>query len=286
MIDTLVSDLQRLLTDGLESLPEDKVLAFAERTARLSAGSLQQSRRDFTLRFSNIGTPCVRKLWLESRFPGEKVAHSPDTLFKFTVGHLCEEYLIFLIELAGHTVELRQYEVDIAGIKGHCDVVVDGMLLDVKSTSTQSFKKFVNHLTEEEDDFGYLVQLAAYHQEMKKLPEITYKSEAAFLVFDKQHGHLCLDVHNFADVELTEFFEDRKDIIKSDIVPDRLYKPKLDGYKKDKVLVPNGNEYLPSACVWCDLKFKCHSDLRVFKTYDGFKYYTKIVKEPKTEEVT
>jgi hypothetical protein len=238
------------------------------------------------LRFSNIGSPCVRKLWLESRYPDDLVPHSPDELFKFSLGDLTEEYLLFLVDLAGHKVELRQAEVTKAGIKGHIDCIIDGMLVDVKSASPFSFRKFQTGLTEEEDSFGYLVQLASYLEEASKLPEVTYKNEAAFLVFDKSAGHIHLDRHVFEQTNLTEFFEERKEILKSDTPPDRFYQPKLDGYKnKEKEFVPNGNEYLGKPCEYCPLKFKCYDGLRVFKTWDGLKYYTKIVKEPKLEEI-
>jgi hypothetical protein len=253
----------------------------------LTSEKLKRARQNFTLRFSNIGTPCFRRLWLESRYPDELVAHSPDLMFKFSIGDLTEEYLLFLIELAGHKVELRQLQVSKAGIKGHIDAVVDGMLLDVKSASPFSFKKFQAGLTEEEDSFGYLVQLASYLEEAAKLPEVTYKNEAAFLVFDKVAGFIHLDRHIFQETNLTELFEERKELLKSDKIPDRFYAPKPDGYKnKAKEFVPNGNEYLPRACEYCPLKFKCYDNIRVFKTWDGVKYFTKIVKEPaKLEEV-
>jgi hypothetical protein len=280
--------LNELLLNGLQSINSDVVQKFAERTAQLSSEKLKRERRDFTLRFSNIGTPCVRRLWLEARYPDDLISSTPDLLFKFNIGDLTEEYLLFLVELAGHDIQLRQHEVTKAGIKGHIDCIIDGMLVDVKSASSYSFRKFQNGLTEEEDTFGYLVQLASYLEEVAKLPEVTYKNEAAFLVFDKSAGNIHLDRHVFNQTNLTEFFEERKEILKSDKIPDRFYQIKPDGYKnKDKEFVPNGNEYLGKECEWCPLKFKCYDNIRVFKTWDGLRYYTKIVKEPqKLEEVT
>ena len=270
----------------MSSVPDSFLEQFSRRTAGLVSEKLKRTRRDFTLRFSNIGTPCFRKLWLESRHPDSVIAHDPDQLFKFSLGDLTEEYLLFLIELTGHKVELRQLRVSKAGIVGHIDAVVDGMLIDIKSASPFSFKKFQSGLTEEEDSFGYLVQLASYLEEAAKLPEVTYKTEAAFLVFDKVAGHIHLDRHQFPQTNLTELFEERKELLKSDQIPDRFYQSKPDGYKnKDKKFIPNGNEYLPRACEYCPLKFKCYDNLRVFKTWDGVRYYTHIVKEPKTEEI-
>lgn len=216
------------------------------------------------------------------------VPHDPDAYFKFSLGDLTEEYLLFLVELAGHEVTHRQHHVTKAGIHGHIDCIIDGMLVDVKSASPYSFKKFQTGLTEEEDSFGYLVQLASYLEEAAKLPEVIYKNEAAFLVYDKSAGHIHLDRHIFNETNLTEFFEERKELLKSETPPDRFYQTKPDGYKnKDKEFVPNGNEYLGKDCEWCPLKFKCYDNIRVFKTWDGLRYYTKIVKEPaKLEEVT
>lgn len=252
--------------------------------------NLQQARREFTLRLSNIGAPCVRKLWLEKNFPEQKVPFTPATKMKFSFGDLTEEYILFLAELSGHSVIMRQQEIEIAGIKGHWDVVIDGMLTDCKSAATFSFQKFKEGLKPEDDSFGYLTQLGGYHSEAKKFPEVTYKSHAAFLVFDKQHGHITLDIHEFPEHDYEAQFKNTIAIVDGPNIPDRAFAPKPDGYTnykvKPKVFVANGNELLGTNCSYCDMKFACYENIRTFMSSTGPKYFTKIVKTPKMLEVT
>lgn len=287
---TLVADIEKLLTDGLESVPQETLDNFIKASSSKMSSNLTEKRRDFTLRLSNIGSPCVRKLWLEKNFPEMKIPFPPATKMKFSFGDLTEEYVLFLAELAGHKVELRQQKITIAGIDGHWDVVIDGLLTDCKSASTFSFKKFKEGLKPEDDAFGYLTQLGGYHSEAKKLPEVTEKTKAAFLVFDKQHGHLCLDVHEFEDKDYEEQFKNTIKIMDSDVLPDRAFPTKPDGYTnykvKPKKFMPNGNELLGTNCSYCDMKFACYDNIRTFLSSTGPKYFTRVVKEPKMMEIS
>ena len=69
------------------------------------------------------------------------------------------------------------------GIKGSMDCKIDGILCDVKSTSTYGFKKFKENRLEYDDPFGYIDQLSGYGQ-------AEGADEAMFLAMDKQNGHL------------------------------------------------------------------------------------------------
>ena len=81
---------------------------------------------------------------------------------KFLFGHLLEEMLLFLAAEAGHTVAGRQDRLEIDGVPGHGDAIIDGMLVDVKSASTMAFKVQEPPDSLDTDDFGYLQQLNAY----------------------------------------------------------------------------------------------------------------------------
>ena len=253
---------------------------------------LAKQKREFTLRMSNIGRPCVRQLWLEKNFPQSVIQPSPSNKLKFSFGDLTEEYLIFLAELAGYRVETRQKEAELFGIKGHRDVVINGWMVDVKSASSFSFQKFKDHLTPEQDAFGYITQLMSYLEDAQDDPVVIEKNKAAFLVFDKQHGHICLDIHERdPNFNWEEFYEARKTIVNGPDIPDRAFQAKPDGYKnpKTKEFVPNGNEYLDVNCSYCPVKHKCWDNIRTFIYYGGKpKYFTKIVegKEPKVLEIT
>ena len=56
------------------------------------------------------------------------------------------------------------------------------------------------------------------------------------------------------------------------------YKPIPDG--------TSGNMKLSKGCAFCPFKDHCFPGLRKFKYADGVRYFTKIVKEPRVEEIT
>lgn len=230
---------------------------------------------------SNIGKP-DRKVWLEINMPEEAEALKPETYLKFLYGDLVESLMLFLVELAGHTVEGTQGEQEIEGIKGHRDAIIDGNLVDVKSASTFSYKKFKEKTLEQDDPFGYVQQLGSYLEAGQNDNVQKEKDRAAFLVVDKTLGHFTLDFHDRKkDIDWKELFNKKKEMIKGDI-PDLCYPPKKDGYKnpKTKEFIENGNEYLGTGCSYCDFKRFCYPDMRIFLTSKGPKYFSKIVKEP------
>ena len=74
---------------------------------------------------------------------------------------------------------------EIEGVKGHQDSLIDGVLVDCKSASGRSFEKFKNHNLIHDDPFGYVDQVSAYAQ-------ANGLDEAAFLAIDKSTGEICL----------------------------------------------------------------------------------------------
>ncbi len=247
----------------------------------------RKADREFTLRMSNIGSPCARKLWLEKNQSESKEALDAPTLMKFLIGDLTEEVLIFLAEVSGHSVEGRQDESDICGIKGHRDCIIDGTLVDVKSASSYSYDKFKSHLTSDNDSFGYITQLGSYLHASQGDPLVLDKDKAAFLVLDKQHGHICLDFHEKTDFDWEAAYERRIAVVNSEEIPDRAFDPEPDGYKNYKTgeFVQNGNEVLGVNCSYCNMKSACYPEIRTFLSSRGPKFFTKIVKEPKMFEV-
>src|SRR5690606_25725922 len=99
----------------------------------------------------------------------------PEAYLKFLYGDILEDLLLFLAEAAGHTVVGRQDEQEIAGIKGHRDCVIDGTVVDAKSASSYSFKKFKEGRLREDDPFGYVDQLQSYIHSGQNDPLVTDK---------------------------------------------------------------------------------------------------------------
>ena len=278
-IDTLVSDIQKLFTDG-HSPDEDLLNAYAEacKVSAKSALNRDRSSEDFRLRLSAVGKP-HRKLWYESRpdTPQEILHHN--VFVKFAYGNILEDFLLWLCKEAGHEVSHEQETLSIGGIKGHCDAVIDGYVVDVKSASNFGFEKFKDGSIREGDSFNYIPQLAAYSQALGGLP-------GAFLAINKVTGGLALcqfTAEELARIPIEEFIEKQKEVVSQETPPDRCYSDKPDG--------KSGNRSLKTECHYCLYKHYCWSDandgqgLRTFLYSNGPKYYTNVAKEPRVKEI-
>ena len=199
-----------------------------------------------------------------------------------------------MADITGHKVEGRQDKLDLYGIKGSRDVILDGTLADVKSASSSSFKKFKEGLTPDKDAFGYLGQLGGYHKAGQNDELMIDKEKAAFVVVDKQHGHLTLDVHEFKHDELDweKAVQERKDAVNNpDVIPERKFEPVLDGYTKEGEFKPNGSKKLGVNCSYCvspetliltkDLKWVKASTLQQGDSIIGFDEESKQSSHPR-----
>jgi len=278
-IDTLVEDIYEVLDQGLPAdYPEEKIKLFGEQLASLIARRLDGGRSHVPgLRMSNIGQPCERKLWYSVNHSEEAEKLPPSARMKFLFGDVIEMLLLFLAEASGHTVEGTQDESEIEGVKGHKDAVIDGAIVDAKSASTYSFKKFENHELEGNDPFGYVDQLGSYLEAGQDDPIVTDKERAAFLVVDKTLGKICLDVHpRRVHVDYPAIYRYKKNVVADPAVPDREFEPEPDG--------KSGNMKLPMNCSYCDFKSHCHPGLRTFFYSNGPRFLTKVVKLPDVPE--
>lgn len=275
-IDTLVSDILDILENGLDEIQEDKLVEFEKQFSGSLNRQLVQKYQGGTLRMSNIGSPCQRKLWYQVNDYDNPLKEklTGDTKIKFLYGDLTEEMVLFLADLAGHTVEARQSEVELNGVKGHIDAIIDGWLVDVKSASSYSFKKFKEGRLLDDDPFGYYTQIMSYLYCLQEDERLVEKDKAAFLVFDKQLGHLCLDKHEkpvwFDTFPLS--YDRRKETVNSKEVPERSFDPEPEG--------KSGNMKLGTFCSYCDFKRVCYPELRTFIYSRGPVFLTEVVKEP------
>lgn len=294
-IDTLVEDILAVVDQKggwdvtVSSFFRSRVSAAVD--ARLTPPAV---KREGTLRMSSLGTPCLRKLWYSVNNTDAAEPLRPSTKLKFLYGDILEELLLSLAVAAGHKVEGMQDELEIMGIKGHRDCVIDGVTVDVKSASSFSFKKFENNglkgytytmygkqITvdaKDADAFGYISQLSSYVYAAKSDPLVTDKNRGAFLVIDKVTGDLCLDLY-----DLTEEIKAKEDEVAGIItamvlpVPDRPYAPEADG--------KSGNKKLHKVCSYCQFKNECWPGLRTFLYSNGPRFLTTVNKTPNVKEV-
>lgn len=232
-----------------------------------------------TLRMSNVGTACRRKLWYSINKSEEAEPLPPYVLINFTYGHILEDLILALAKAAGHDVSGEQDEFEIDGIVGHRDCVIDGVLVDVKSASNSAFWKFRNHELETNDPFGYLGQLSSYLYAAKDDPLVTEKRKAAFLVINKNNGRLVLDTYDLGDQVDNKLDEIKqaKEMVADTTVPDRGYDLKDFG--------KSGNQQLGFECSHCEFKTTCYPDLRVFSGWNGPVYMATVKKEPRMTEI-
>ncbi len=281
-LDTLVEDINSVLTNissGVKpDVKEEQIDKFLNNTKLALLDWLEPRKSSGKgLRMSIIGRP-ARQLWYDNRIERKEEIHDPSTQLKFLYGHMLEHLLLFLVEVSGHTVTAQQKKVKVADVVGHMDCKIDGEVVDVKSASPMSFKKFKTGSLYENDPFGYVAQLAGYeHNEPT--------SNGGLFAVDKSSGEIAL----FRPDELMkpnaeELIKNLKEKIQSEEPPEKCYQP----IPHDKT----GNYKLPVGCVYCSHKFHCHSDtnegngLRIFKYANSNVFMTKVVNTPKVEEIT
>ncbi len=280
-IKTLVPDIYKELEDLSKGEPlpltKDNINKTVEgiTNAILSWATPSERNKNFTVRMSNIGKP-ARQLWFEKRDESESNINAP-TQIKFLYGHLLEEILLMLARMSGHKVTDEQKEVKVNGIMGHIDCKIDGEIVDIKTASKFAFKKFSEGTLPENDPFGYIGQLASYETAEKS-------NNGGFLAINKESGELCfyqpedLDKPNMKDRIKTTLAA-----IDAEEKPELCYQPVSEGSK--------GNMKIHKNCTWCKYKYECHSDsndgagLRTFKYSSGLAYFTKVVSEPRVQEI-
>lgn len=271
-INTLVSDIYTLLEKGSEQDTSEACLMFGQRMSSLMQERLKPKEDRRTLRMSNIGKP-DRMLWYECNPSVQKEEFNGPTYLKFLYGDLIEEIVLFLAEVAGHSVQDRQKEVSVSGIIGHIDSVIDGVLVDVKSTSPHSFKKFKDGTLRDDDPFAYIPQLSGYLHG-------TGIKDGAYVAVDKQNGYITvMSLEDKDTVDIQERIDHIKDVVSLKEPPERCFSPEPMG--------KSGNLKLPVGCSYCPFKLECWKDvgLRKFIYSTGPVWMTHVEKEPDVLEV-
>ena len=232
------------------------------------------------LSFSSIGSPCSRKLWYKINEPKTARPLAPSDLLKFFYGDMIEELALAIAMAAGHDVKGQQDRLDVHGIKGHRDAVIDGMTIDVKSCSPYAFKKFKEGNLREDDPFGYISQLSSYVYAGQNDDKVTDKTHGAFLAIDKQNGHMCLDVYDFTEELRTKEQEmlEAKELVAGDMPDER--------QKKVPQSKSSPNSKLPMMCSYCEFKKQCWPEARKFIYSTGPVYLVDVRSEPKVPEVS
>ena len=261
-ISTLVDDIYSVVegTGGWDKVIHDFYMDNVGATMWSRLSDHKKTHKP-SLRMSNIGTECERRLWFDLNTEG--TGDMPSHLhLRFLMGDLTEELLLSLAMAAGHEVTGQQDTIKVDGIKGHRDAVIDGVNVDVKSTSASNFNKFKNHTLALDDPYGYVKQLQMYVYGSAEDDKVTDKVGGAFLAMNINTGELALDYHNFSEQlpYTSNFVKKMKGVVAQPSPPPRPY---VDDEQK------NGNHKLNKKCTFCPHKKACVPSLRSFE-YSGF----------------
>ncbi len=267
----MVEDIGKVLTDPPD-ITDEQANELGHSLSAVVKQKLNRAETAPALRMSNLGTKCNRKLWYMINKPETAIPLRPENRLKFLYGDIIETLVLWLAKLAGHEVKGEQDELVINGVVGHRDGIVDGLLVDVKSASSYSFKKFEEGIKPETDAFGYLDQLGSY-------AGAGGSDDGAFIAVDKTLGHIHVDRHNGIGKrkDWVKLVDEKRALIKQKIAPPKAYFDEPEG--------ASGNRKLAMECSYCDFRKECWPGLRTFLYANKPVYLTHVVRLPKVQEI-
>jgi hypothetical protein len=282
-IATLEKDIAQVLKEG-KKLDTYLLSRFGTNVAMKLQRQLERrtptARTTPTIRASEIGMAdsCSRKLWYTYHEPEKAEGMHSDSIMKFLYGDIIEEAVLTLAKAAGHTVEKEQDQVKFAlghyTVVGHIDAVIDGVLIDVKSTTPYGMKDF--EAGRGGDKFGYRAQLNVYAVG-------TGIKEKAWLAVDKQAGAIKL----FPETKKYDTYD------LFDRAVNALGKTSDDQLAHRAVVAEgtSGNLKLDIECSYCSFKKHCWRAANAGAGLRGFAYGTgpvwlaHVAREPKVPEI-
>lgn len=275
-ITKLIPDIYELIQSKREWFtPEIASQLSKSITDRLSSSYNFQHEEKPTLRLSKLGPTCPHALWQSIHHPELAQPLRAPTKLMFGYGHIIEAQTIALARAAGHEVTGEQDELFVDDIKGHRDCVIDGCIVDVKSSSTRNMEKFKSGSIAEDDLFGYLDQLDGYLVASLDDPSVRTKDRGYLLAIDKQLGNMVLYEHKFT--------ESRERALRERIAE---YKRIIDGVNPPACECgvvaegESGNLGLDVRASYSNYKFVCFPKLRTAIYSKGPIYFTRVVKWP------
>jgi hypothetical protein len=250
---------------------------FSKDVAKRLQAHLGETKGPPTLRLSQMGPRCPRALWYSIHHPELAEALPPWAEIKYSYGHILEALAICLAKAAGHEVTGEQDELVVDGIRGHRDCVIDGCIVDVKSTSSIGFAKFKDRSFEQSDSFGYLDQLDGYMVGSADDPLVTTKDRGYILAIDKTLGHMVLYEHKLRVGSIERRIKEHKRVVESLDPPPCSCGTIPDG--------KSGNVRLDVRASYSAFKYCCFPNLRTFRYSDGLRYLSRVERKPDVTEV-
>lgn len=212
-----------------------------------------KSRKEFTLRMSNIGRPTCQ-LWFEKNQP-EKATPKPTTfVMNMMIGDIVEAVFKGLLKAANvdfedtDKVSLAVGDSNDTNVSGSYDLVMNGAVDDVKSASPWSYvNKFESFdALAKGDGFGYVGQLAGY-------AKASGKRVGGWWVVNKGNGEFkYVPADNLdLDKELNKIKETVETVNTNKFT--RCFNPVPEFFRGK----PTGNMVLNDNCRFCDYRYEC-----------------------------
>ena len=216
-----------------------------------------RGKKDFKLRMSNIGRKKCQ-LWFDKNEPENKIAESPFFIINMILGDIVEAVFKGLLRASdvkfGDSEQVT-LQIDDDKIDGTYDLVINGKVDDVKSSSPWSYEnKFKDFETlQGKDSFGYVSQLVGYAK-AKGVPV------GGWWVVNKANGNFKYVSANGVDVDSElKKIKETIDYINNNEPFERCYEPVEETYYGK----PSGNLKLGIECSLCSYREKCWDDLKV-----------------------
>jgi len=175
-LNSLAEDIYKLLDRGVKFTPTPEYITqMTTNLARHLASALDQKNKPREMGkawFSDLGEKCDRKTHYKWN-PPSTLDGTPESIvevlpgatnFKFLYGDILEEQVLYLAKESNHNVAHEQHRIEYQHtnhwqVSGRIDAVIDGVLVDVKSTSSFGYRKYTKEgLTTTNDSFGYAGQ--------------------------------------------------------------------------------------------------------------------------------
>jgi len=276
-IHTLIPDVYELLQRKDNWFTNELAEEFSKQVALRLQDHLGIPDKSPKLRLSKMGEVCPCALWHSIHSPDEAEKLPPWAVFKLAYGHIIEALALTLAKAAGHTVEGEQDAVELDGIQGHRDAIIDGALVDVKSGTTFGIKRLKDRSIASNDPFSYLVQLDGYLSASREDHLLVLKDKAYLWGIDKTLGHMALYEHKHRDFLVRERVKKSKDIV------GLAYPPACECGTEP--FGKSGNIGLDTRASYSMYKHCCFPKLRTFLYADGPVYLTKVVRKPDVTEI-
>ena len=212
-------------------------------------------RGDFRLRMSNLGRPTCQ-LWYDKNKPEVALPFPTTFIMNMMLGDIVEAVFKGLLKEAGVKYEdAKEVSLDLpnASIKGTYDIVIDGSVDDIKSSSQWSYNnKFDSYDSlKEMDGFGYVAQLAGY-------AKASGKNVGGWWVVNKANGdfkYVPATGLNL-DEEIAKI-ENTIDTVEDNTF-ERCFEPEKETFRGKET----GNTVLNKHCTFCSYRFDCWKTLQ------------------------